>query len=118
MQKAIHIDSSGKLIERVLSIADPGIIDANPTGLSYTIIDDYRDPPTLVDAQLDKAYPMYNKQEKKFFWQVVNYQVTAGEDVLKFINMEEKMSRLEQENTSLKEVVDALLFDALVKGGA
>ena len=77
MQKPINIDNTGKTIERVLSIADPSIMESNPTGIEYILIDDYVDPPEVADPSLDINYPMYNKDTKKFYWITVNYQNTA-----------------------------------------
>ena len=57
---------------------------------------------------------MSNTQEKKFFWQVVGYQTTTGKDLLKMLNLAEKVTKLEEEGTVLKKVVDALLFHTLV----
>ncbi len=65
MQRAINIDNTGKTVERVLSIADPAIIESNPTGIEYILIEDYVDPPEVIDPSLDINYPMYNKDTKK-----------------------------------------------------
>lgn len=116
MQKAIHLDTNGT-IRRVLAIAEPEIITANPTGFDYIVIDDYTEPPALADAQMDKAYPMYHTTEQRFFWQVVHYQTTAGAELLQYMNVEEKLKRLEMENVALQEAVDTLLLDALTQEG-
>lgn len=44
MEKAIYYEKAGSQVERVLSIADPSIIEHNPTGLEYILIDDYTEP--------------------------------------------------------------------------
>lgn len=82
MQKAIYIENTGKNVERVLSIADPSIIENNPTGLEYIIIEDYTEPPTVADPALDINYPMYDKINRAFKWITVHYQNTATETYL------------------------------------
>ena len=77
MQKAINIDNTGKTVERVLSIANPSIIENNPTGIEYILIEDYVEPPEVLNPSLDINYPMYNKETQKFYWVTVNYQNTA-----------------------------------------
>lgn len=115
MQKAIHIEQS-KIVTRVLSIAESSILEGNCTELQYFLIDDYVEPPMLMDIALDKAYPMYNTETKTFFWQVVNYQTTATEETLKIANLEYEVLGLQRDNNGLKEVVDTLLLESLLGG--
>lgn len=120
MKKAIHVDSTGKVVERVLSIADVSIVNANPTGLPYIVIENYVEKPEVLDPALDIAYPMYNKETGEFFWMVVNYQMTVADYILDIKNMEHEISilrtesvTLKAENESLREVTDALLLESL-----
>lgn len=89
MQKAINIEITDKNISRVLSIADPSIIENNPTDLEYILIDDYENPPVVEDLELDINYPMYNKELKKFYWITINYQTTANQQLIELENLSE-----------------------------
>lgn len=120
MKKAIHVDNTGKTIERVLSIADASIIEANPTGMPYIVIDNYVEKPEVNDPAMDIAYPMYNKETGEFFWMIVNYQMTVADYILDIKNMEHEITALREEsvtlraeNESLREVTDALLMESL-----
>lgn len=111
MQKAIHVEDNNA-VSRILSIADISIIENNPTGLLYIPVE-YVEEPKLADPALDKAYPMYNKNTGVMFWEVVNYQYTATDEVLARKNLEEKIRVIEQEKQKLQECVDMLLYDNL-----
>ncbi|WMJ78515.1 MULTISPECIES: hypothetical protein [unclassified Sedimentibacter] len=94
MQKAINIECSNKNVVRILSIAEPEIIENNPTGLEYFIIEDYVEP-FVLDNPLAINYPMYDKVNKTFKWAQIQYQNTATEELLEIEN-------LKIENTNLK----------------
>lgn len=53
MQKAIHIEHTGRRYERVLSIAEPFLIECNPTGTEYFLIEDFTEPPAVENPALD-----------------------------------------------------------------
>lgn len=114
MQKAIHIDDTGNKIERVLSIADPIVMEANPTGLPYVLIEDYENPPEVKDPALDINYPMYDTEAKKFFWITVNYTLTATDHTFEMQNLRKEIEVLQQEKNDLQEVVDVLLLKSLM----
>lgn len=109
MKKAIYYEKTGKQVERVLSVADPSIVDQNPTGLEYTIIEDYTDPPKVENPALDITYPMYDTVKKQFLWVVVNYMYTATEGILEMKNLQAKVESLQKENKELTETIDILL---------
>lgn len=115
MQKAIHIESSANNIVRVLSIAGSEIIEANPLGLPYFIIEDYTEKPELDNPSLDISYPMYNKTDKKFFWVTVNYEVTPEQYLVEVQNLTNELAIIKASNTNLQEVVDVLLLESLSK---
>ena len=94
MQKAIHIENSGKIIERILSIAEPEIIENNPTELEYILVDDFPEQPVVTDS-MQVNYPMYNTQTGEVIWIQIDYQYTATNELLEIEN-------LKTENASLK----------------
>lgn len=96
MQKAIYIENTGKRVERVLSVADPSIIETNPTGLEYTLIDDYTEPPVVANPSLDINYPMYDTANKKFMWVTVNYMYTATDQILDIQNLKAQNAELQK----------------------
>lgn len=118
MQKAINLEQSGKVVRRVLSVADPMVIENNPTNLEYILIEDYVDRPPLSDPALDIPYPMYNTETKKFFWMVINYQRTITEDVLDRMEMQITLSKMTKRAEELQNIVDTLLADALLRTDA
>lgn len=97
MQKAIYVEKTGKNVERILSIADPSIIENNPTGLEYILIEDYTEPPTVVDPALDINYPMYDTVNKVFKWVTVNYQNTATDTHLAIENVKSDVKIAQEE---------------------
>lgn len=113
MQKAIYIERTGKQFERVLSIAEPEIIEANPTGRSYTLIDNYIEQPEVENPSLDIAYPMYDTVNNLFKWVVVHYQPTATDYIMNIENMKAEISRLNAEKAELQDTIDTLLMDSL-----
>lgn len=123
MKKYINIENTGNLIARVLSITDTSI---SPNGLEYIEIDNYIDPPELINPALDVAYPMYNKSTQIFYWVVVNYQMTATEVNLQLENtkyqLQEaqiKINELTQLTNEAKDMIALLLeTQADILGGA
>jgi len=111
MQKAINIENSNKNIVRVLSIAEPEIIENNPTGREYILIEDYIEPPTL-DNPMSVNYPMWDKVSQRFKWVPIQYQNTATNEILEIEN-------LKAENRTLNETVNMLIeAQADIIGGA
>ena len=87
MQKAINIELTSKPIAKVLSIAEPSIIENNPTALEYILIDDYEEAPIVNDPALDINYPMYNKETNKFYWITINYQTLPNNQLVAIENL-------------------------------
>lgn len=114
MQKAINLEQSGKVVRRVLSVADPSVIENNPTNMPYILIEDYEGPPALVDPAMDIPYPMYNTETNTFFWVVINYQRTVAEDVLDRMEMQNTIANMEQRTIELQNLVDVLLAESLL----
>lgn len=96
MQKAINIENSSKNVVRVLSIAEPSIIENNPTGLEYILIEDFVEPPELQN-HLSINYPMYDKVNQQFKWVQVQYQNTMTEELLQIENLKVENSQLRNE---------------------
>lgn len=118
MRKAIHIDSTGKNVERVLSIINAEDIAFNPTGLNYVVIDDYVEPPEL-ETPLSKNYAMYDKVNKVFKWVQVQYQNTATEEILQIENLKSENQQLRNELQSANENINMLIeLQADIIGGA
>ena len=109
MKKAIHVESKTQNITRVLSIAEPEMIESNPTGLEYFLVEDYTEPPAVNNPALDMCYPMYDNINKQFKWVVINYQYTATETLMGIENLQSSVSTLQAENKKLQEVIDTLL---------
>lgn len=118
MQKAINVENSSKNVVRVLSIAEPPIIENNPTGLEYFLIGDFTEPPEL-DNQLSINYPMYDKINKQFKWVQVQYQNTMTEEMLQIDNLKVENSILQTELLTANENIDMLIeLQADILGGA
>jgi hypothetical protein len=118
MQKAIHIENTGKNVVRVLSIAEPEVIENNPTGLEYILIEDFTEPPEL-DNHLSINYPMYDKVNQQFKWVQIQYQNTATEELLQIENLKVENTQLKSDLQLANENID-ILTEALadVIGGA
>lgn len=118
MQKAISLESSNKNIVRVLSIADSSIIENNPTGLEYILIDDFTEPPEL-QSHLSINYPMYDKINQEFKWMQIQYQNTATEELLQIENLKSENMQLKTDLQLANENID-ILTEALADmiGGA
>ena len=117
MKKAICVESKSQDVTRVLSIAEPEIIDINPTGLEYFLIDDYAAPPEVANPSLDICYPLYDNIAKQFKWIVVNYQYTVADTLLEIQNLNSSISILQGEKNKIQEVVDTLLANDLTWKG-
>ncbi len=109
MQKAIYYEKTGKQVERVLSISDISILENNPTGLEYILIDDYTEPPKVENPALNVVYPMYDTVKEEFLWVVVNYMYTATEGVLEIQNIRAQVESLKSENQELTKTISILL---------
>ena len=96
MNKAINIESSNSNITRVLSMAEPNVIENNPTGLEYILIEDFVEPPELQN-HLSINYPMYDKVNQQFKWVQVQYQNTMTEELLQIENLKVENSQLRNE---------------------
>ncbi len=70
MKRYVNIENSNNVIVRELSITESNI---SPNGLEYIESNNYIDPLTLDNTDLDIAYPIY-KETKEFYWVVANYQ--------------------------------------------
>ncbi len=111
MQKAIHIENSNKNVVRVLSLAEPDIIENNPTDREYILVEDYTEPPAL-DNPMSVNYPMWDKVKQEFKWLQIQYQNTVTEELLEIEN-------LKAENITLNETVNMLIeAQADIIGGA
>ena len=118
MQKAISIENSSKNVVRVLSIAEPNIIENNPTGLEYILVDDFIEPPEL-DNPMSINYPMYDKVNQQFKWVQVQYQNTMTEELLQIENLKVENSQLRNELNLANENIDMLIeLQADIIGGA
>lgn len=102
MIKAINIENSSKKVVRVLSIADQSVIENNPTGLDYILIDDFIEPPELAN-HMSINYPMYDIVNKKFKWLQIQYQNTVTEELLQIENLKVENSQLRNELNSTKD---------------
>jgi FtsZ-binding cell division protein ZapB len=107
LNKYIHIDNTGKKVERVLSIINEEDIAFNPTGLTYILINDYVDPPELISS-LSKNYAMYDKVNKQFKWVQIQYQNTATEELLEIENLKTTNMILQNELQSAQENINTL----------
>lgn len=118
MNKAIHIENSSKNVVRVLSIAEPSVIESNPTGLEYILIEDFTEPPEL-ESHLSINYPMYDKVNQQFKWVQVQYQNTMTEELIQIENLKVENSQLKSELNLANENID-MLTEALADliGGA
>ncbi len=118
MNKAINIENSSKNVVRVLSIAEPSVIENNPTGLEYILIEDFTEPPVL-DNHMSVNYPMYDKVNKVFKWVQVQYQNTATEELLEIENLKTKNATLQSELQVAQENINMLIeVQADMIGGA
>lgn len=118
MNKAIHIENSSKNVVRVLSIADETVLENNPTGLEYILIEDFTEPPEL-ESHLSINYPMYDKINQEFKWIQIQYQNTATEELLQIENLKSENMQLKTDLQLANENID-ILTEALADmiGGA
>lgn len=102
MNKAINIENSSNDVVRVLSIADESVIENNPTGSNYILINDFTEPPEL-DNQLSINYPMYDKVNETFKWVQIQYQNTVTEEIIQIENLKVENQLLQSELNITKE---------------
>jgi len=111
MQKAIHIENTNKNVVRVLSIAEPNVIEYNPTELEYILIEDFVEPPEL-QSHLSINYPMYDKVNQKFFWVQIQYTNTATEEIFAIENLkvenQQLMTKLDEANQNVDMLTETL----------
>lgn len=107
MKKAINVENSSKNVVRVLSIAEPNIIENNPTDREYILIDDYTEPPEL-DNHMSINYPMWDKVNQVFKWVPIHYQNTATEELLAIENLKVENNLLKNQLKSANENIDML----------
>ena len=118
MEKAINIENTGKNVVRVLSIAEPTVIENNPTGLEYILVSDFTEPPEL-ESHLSINYPMYDKVNQQFKWVQVQYQNTVTEELIQIENLKVENSLLHDDLNSANENIDMLIeLQADILGGA
>ena len=118
MIKAINLENSSNNVVRVLSIADPSVIENNPTGLEYILIEDFTEPPEL-ESHLSINYPMYDKVNQQFKWVQVQYQNAMTEELIQIENLKVENSQLRNELNLANENIDMLIeLQADIIGGA
>ena len=118
MQKAINLENSSNDVVRVLSIAEPEVVENNPTGLEYILIEDFTEPPEL-ESHLSINYPMYDKVNRQFKWVQVQYQNTMTEELLQIENLKVENSQLRNELRLANENINMLIeLQADIIGGA
>lgn len=108
MNKAISVENSNKNVVRVLSIAEPEIIENNPTDREYFLIENYTEPPVL-DNPLSINYPIHDKVNKQFKWVQVQYQNTATEEIIQIENL--KVANATLQNSLMTANANILLLD-------
>ncbi len=107
MQKAINIENSSKQVVRVLSIAEPDIIENNPTNRNYILVDDFTEPPETT-SHMSVNYCMYDKVAQEVIWQQIQYQNTATEELLEIENLKVENTILKTQLQSANENIDML----------
>lgn len=107
MQKAINIENSSENVVRILSIAEPEIIENNPTNRQYILIEDYTEPPIL-DNPMSINYPMWDKVNQVFKWIQIQYQNTPTEELLEIENLKVENNLLKNQLKSANENIDML----------
>lgn len=107
MQKVINIENSNKQIVRVLSIAEPDIIENNPTNQNYILVDNFPDPPETT-SHMSVNYCMYNKTTQEIIWQQVQYQNTATNELLEIENLKVENTQLKSDLQTANENIDSL----------
>ncbi len=118
MIKAINLENSSNNVVRVLSIADPSVIENNPTGLEYILIEDFTEPPEL-ESHLSINYPMYDKVNQQFKWVQVQYQNTMTEELIQIENLKVENALLNNELNLANENINMLIeLQADIIGGA
>lgn len=118
MQKAICVENINKNIVRILSIAEPEILENNPTDREYILINDFIEPPILLN-HLSINYPMYDKINQQFKWVQIQYQNTATEELLAIENLQSENNILKDQLQTANENIDMLIeLQADILGGA
>jgi hypothetical protein len=107
MNKAINIENSSNNVVRVLSIAEPDIIENNPTNQTYILVDNFVEPPEL-QSHMSVHYCMYNKTTQELYWIQVQYQNTATEELLEIENLKVENNTLKNQLQTANENIDML----------
>lgn len=107
MKKIINIENVSKNIVRVLSIAEPEVIENNPTDREYILIENYTEPPTL-DNHMSINYPMYDRVNQVFKWVQIQYQNTATEELLEIENLKAENNILKNQLQTANENIEML----------
>jgi hypothetical protein len=112
MQKAIHIEQTGKIIERILSITEPQIIENNPTGRNYILVEDFVEEPEP-QTPTSINYPMYNTQTGEVLWVQVDYKNTAPPELLEIENLKSENKVLNENINMLTETIADMIGGAI-----
>ena len=110
MQKAISIEQTSSNIAAVLSIAPPEV-GTEWQGRQYIIIDDYTEP-ELTDP-MDKAYPVYDKTAKRFFYVIEKWTETIQQDRLDMLNLKQQYEQVIKDAKATTAELEKLKADHL-----
>jgi hypothetical protein len=112
MQKAIYIENTGKVIERILSVAEPQILENNPTGRNYILVEDFVEEPEL-QTPTSINYPMYNTQTGEVLWIQIDYKNTAPPELLEIENLKAENKILNENINTLTEALADMIGGAI-----
>jgi hypothetical protein len=112
MNKAIHIEQTGKTIERILSVSEPQIIENNPTGRIYILVENFVEEPEL-QTPTSINYPMYNTQTGEVIWLQVDYKNTAPPELLEIENIKAENKILTENMNTLTEALADMIGGAM-----
>lgn len=112
MQKAIYIERTGKTIERILSVANPDILENNPTGREYILVESFTEEPEL-QTSTSINYPMYNTQTSEVIWVQVDYKNTAPPELLEIENLKAENKVLNENINTLTEALADMIGGAI-----
>lgn len=110
MQKAISIEQTENTIAAVLSIAPPEV-GTEWQGRQYIIIDDYHEPE--IQDPMDKAYPVYDKTAKRFFYVVEKWIETIQQDRLDMLNLKQQYEQVIKDAKATTAELEKLKADHL-----
>ncbi len=110
MQKAISIEQTSNNLAAVLSIAPPDVGE-DWQGRQYIIIDDYHEP--KITDPMDKAYPVYDKTAKRFFYVIEKWTETIQQDRLDLLNLKSQYEQVIKDAKSTTAELEKLKADHL-----